>query len=518
MESFFTENQLFENYYDTKAYKPAMNHTPTGSGNVSFLNSTKRVGPAKILQVKPGDVVDMKAYVKFTVPFGETTNADSYGDMLISIASAFGGADGGTATEQAIFDTFDGQFATMGAMGDGDAFDEEPRAYLQYLFFDENMLFLRGGYAPMTEEALVPYNANGTLNTSTAHQMLQRKFITETAGYLYIYVANESSMPGVEIFFDDITLDHYTTMVTQTTDYYPFGSVARRASTPNVYFEANGIETDGNDFGKYYKYGYQGQFALEDAETNWNSFELRMYDAVIGRWMTTDPMKQYASPYLSMGNNPVMRVDPDGGEDWIPQVDENGNTYYVAEAGDNIQTFMEQFNVSYDDALKYFGNSGYSGAEGPFSLASIKEGTIINAPFLQYNLSMTDGGWFAFDYWSKETQQRSIDHFGFALKYARANGFESFKVGDIYNFNKMDFSGQTGFIFKGNMIMNGKHVPVTLDVVTMWNSVINTSPTPKGVHNDQFINYRFYHPNGTYKGHVQIPAKYYDTANDYFFK
>ncbi len=40
-----------------------------------------------------------------------------------------------------------------------------------------------------------------------------------------------------------------------------------------------------------------------------------MYDPAIGRWMSTDPMGQYASPYVGMGNNPVDRVDPDGGED-----------------------------------------------------------------------------------------------------------------------------------------------------------------------------------------------------------
>ena len=37
-----------------------------------------------------------------------------------------------------------------------------------------------------------------------------------------------------------------------------------------------------------------------------------MYDPVIGRWTTIDPERQYASPYLGMGNNPISGVDPDG--------------------------------------------------------------------------------------------------------------------------------------------------------------------------------------------------------------
>jgi len=32
----------------------------------------------------------------------------------------------------------------------------------------------------------------------------------------------------------------------------------------------------------------------------------------LARWLTPDPMKQYHSPYLGMGNNPISRIDPDG--------------------------------------------------------------------------------------------------------------------------------------------------------------------------------------------------------------
>jgi RHS repeat-associated protein len=61
-----------------------------------------------------------------------------------------------------------------------------------------------------------------------------------------------------------------------------------------------------------YRYGYQGQFAERDEETGWNHFEAREYDPIVGRWLSMDPAGQYFSPYLSMGNNPVLSVDPDG--------------------------------------------------------------------------------------------------------------------------------------------------------------------------------------------------------------
>ncbi len=63
--------------------------------------------------------------------------------------------------------------------------------------------------------------------------------------------------------------------------------------------------------GGNYRYAYQGQ--EKDQETGFEAFELRQWDGRIGRWMSTDPYGQYASPYLGMGNNPVNGVDPDGG-------------------------------------------------------------------------------------------------------------------------------------------------------------------------------------------------------------
>ena len=57
---------------------------------------------------------------------------------------------------------------------------------------------------------------------------------------------------------------------------------------------------------------------------------MRQWDGRIGRWMSTDPKHQYASPYLGMGNNPINVVDPDGGEgtDWYK--DGEGKIQYNA--------------------------------------------------------------------------------------------------------------------------------------------------------------------------------------------
>ena len=78
------------------------------------------------------------------------------------------------------------------------------------------------------------------------------------------------------------------------TDYYPFGMpMPLRNSLSD------------------YRYAYQGQ--EKDSETGKEAFELRLWDARIGRWLTTDPAGEFASPYLGMGNNPISLIDPDGG-------------------------------------------------------------------------------------------------------------------------------------------------------------------------------------------------------------
>lgn len=83
--------------------------------------------------------------------------------------------------------------------------------------------------------------------------------------------------------------------LTSRKDYYAFGG----EMPGRTWFPDN------------YIYNYQGQ--ENAAESKWQNFELRMHNSDLGRWMAPDPYGQFASPYVSMGNNPVSGVDPDGG-------------------------------------------------------------------------------------------------------------------------------------------------------------------------------------------------------------
>lgn len=66
-----------------------------------------------------------------------------------------------------------------------------------------------------------------------------------------------------------------------------------------------------------YRYGYQGEYAEKEEIGSTNSFELRLWDSRIGRWMSPDPYNEFSSPYLGMGNNPLKFIDIDGGKIYI---------------------------------------------------------------------------------------------------------------------------------------------------------------------------------------------------------
>lgn len=99
-------------------------------------------------------------------------------------------------------------------------------------------------------------------------------------------------------------------------DYYPFGlqyQADKRQPSPNNHYLYNGKELQGRI--KQYDYG------------------ARLYDPVIGRWGTMDPLAelyQHWSPYNYGNNNPIYFIDPDG------RSSEGLSTRYVDPSGRTI--------------------------------------------------------------------------------------------------------------------------------------------------------------------------------------
>ncbi|MCA1763273.1 MAG: hypothetical protein LC664_09820 [Flavobacteriales bacterium] len=89
----------------------------------------------------------------------------------------------------------------------------------------------------------------------------------------------------------------------QINDYYPYGlTIAGLNSNSDEYLN------------KYTSKELQtGEFD-SSLSTGLEMFDFgsRFYDPQLGVWFTPDPAEQFHNPYLGIGNNPVMYVDPDG--------------------------------------------------------------------------------------------------------------------------------------------------------------------------------------------------------------
>ncbi|HVD97385.1 MAG TPA: RHS repeat-associated core domain-containing protein [Cytophagaceae bacterium] len=153
----------------------------------------------------------------------------------------------------------------------------------------------------------------------------------------------------------------HTVEVLSYSDYYPHGGLLPgRSLTPSMNPRNN---------------CYQGEYTERDDETGLINFDLRMYDADIARWMVPDPMGQYFSPYMAMGNNPISSIDPTGGEDDdeptpIPEEDESTKlsnqlrSQGVSLSNLTMTGFNENFNYGGEDY--YNGGSGGNSASNNF--------------------------------------------------------------------------------------------------------------------------------------------------------
>jgi len=95
----------------------------------------------------------------------------------------------------------------------------------------------------------------------------------------------------------------------------------------------------------------------KDKETGFNFFDLRMYDARIGRTISPDPYGQFASPYMWVGNNPVSGTDPTGGLANILL-----NTVVVVKTASRLPSLAQTFATS---ALRGLASSALTSAFNP---------------------------------------------------------------------------------------------------------------------------------------------------------
>ncbi|MEQ1588064.1 MAG: M23 family metallopeptidase, partial [Cyclobacteriaceae bacterium] len=278
--------------------------TTTGYSERLNGSANEKYGLAKSLSVMPGDVINTEVYAKYVDPV--TSNWTTALNTLMGQIAAntagvvIDGASYGSSTA-----SFPSGFIGLQNTSNTGA----PRAYLNWLIFDRNYVFITGGFKQIGTTA----KEGGT---DVPHELLASPAITITQpGYVYIWLSNENATT-VEVYFDDFKVTHTKSLVIQTDDYYPFGL------TYNSYQRENGLA---NKFVKF-----QGQEHVDDLALNWDSFKWRNHQPDIGRFFNVDPLAEkyyYNSVYAFSENKVTSHIELEGLEAWdIKYDDESSRT------------------------------------------------------------------------------------------------------------------------------------------------------------------------------------------------
>jgi RHS repeat-associated protein len=169
-----------------------------------------------------------------------------------------------------------------------------PKAYINYLFFDEQFKCTGSGFSKVGSNGVIKDHHNDLTNLSAPKN-----------GYVYIYASNESP---VNVFFDNVQVVHTRGAILEETHYYPFGLTMAGISSK----AAGGLQN---------RYKFNDGTELESGEFSDGSgldlyaTDYRSYDPQIGRFHQLDPLADEDndwSPFVFAYNNPILINDPLG--------------------------------------------------------------------------------------------------------------------------------------------------------------------------------------------------------------
>ena len=290
---------LFKNVYDpvrTVYAKPTAFDTDTSNHFVARLNASAginiKTGPSLVLKVMAGDKVQASVYSYYTTPVQPPPGGVS---LLADILAVLG---------QGVINNSGGHLAAgdltgvnnalnpnvLSFLNTGRSYDNtKPKAYLNWILFDDQFNYVASNSGVQQ------------VQPGTSAQVLSAPLQTISKnGYLYVYVSNESQQ---DVFFDKLTVKHYTGPLSQEQSFYPFGLQMAGISDKALLKPTNPYKFNG------------GSELEEDGGLNYYNTFYRKYDPQTGRFTGVDMQAEQFSglnPYQFAANNPILFNDVTG--------------------------------------------------------------------------------------------------------------------------------------------------------------------------------------------------------------
>ncbi len=285
------------------------NQTPWAANKSDYVSKLRKqpggtmpqtsIGPNVLLKVMAGDELSGKAAYFYENLNGTTSN---HHNIVNDIAGGLLGAFGNSGSN-ALIKQNQGAISSMLTLPGGalDNFTSSqppqpgttPKAYMNCLFFDEQLRFAGGKAIPVDDLAAGSTSRSEPMAFSTT---------APKNGYVYIYLSNEST--NIPVYFDDFTVRHLRGVITEDNAYYPQG-----LPMSGICAKAAGAQQNG--------YRYSGIEFADEFDLNIGETLYRSYDPQTGRWWQPDPMVEGMenwSPFVSNYANPIIFTDPLG--DW----------------------------------------------------------------------------------------------------------------------------------------------------------------------------------------------------------